>query len=294
MPRDLAEVAVGELWAYRQRGTDPVTCVEVLRLGTAKPPRVLVKFTDDRFEGRSEWVPPGRLKVPWDQADEWSAREQRWAMLRDSSEYIRGSTEDHALDMLEDGLRDYDLVEFLYNNDSGILRIHDVDALAQELDLDREFIAGDPASFVDDEGSLLVPWRVTQVIAKSLAHKFADVVLEQIEESEAEAQHHNRWGYASSSAHNGWISAEICAKVDEEFAPAREMVRQWCGAEARDRYSELLALRAEVYRLGALIERAVTALRSSGNEHDADTIERDLGIPLEAVRQAHQRDSAHQ
>lgn len=70
MPRDLAEVTVGELWAYRQRGTDPVTRVEVLRLGTAKPPRVLVKFTDDQFEGRSEWVPPRRLKVPWDQADE--------------------------------------------------------------------------------------------------------------------------------------------------------------------------------------------------------------------------------
>ncbi|MGY5281452.1 hypothetical protein [Nocardia gipuzkoensis] len=146
---------------------------------------MLVKFTDDRFEGRSEWVPPGRLKVPWDQAEEWSAREQRWAMLRDSSEYIRGSTEDHALDMLEDCLPDYDLVEFLYNDDSGILRIHDVDALAQDLDLDGEFIVGDPASFVDDEGSLLVPWRVTQVIAKSLARKFADVVLAQIEESES-------------------------------------------------------------------------------------------------------------
>ncbi|MGQ4617842.1 hypothetical protein [Nocardia sp. R7R-8] len=157
-----------------------------------------------------------------------------------------------------------------------------------------EFIAGDPASFVDDKGSLLVPWRVTQVIAKSLARKFADVVLPQIEESEAEAQRHNRWGYASSSASDGWISAEICAEADQEFAPARELVRQWCGAEAREGYDELLAFRAEVYRLGALIERAITALRSSGDERGADAIERDLGIPLEALRQAHQRDSDHQ
>ncbi|MGF6886352.1 hypothetical protein ABIA39_000319 [Nocardia sp. GAS34] len=292
MPRDLADVAVGELWAYRQRGTDPVTCVEVLRLGTAKPPRVLVKFTDNRFEGRSEWVPPARLKVPWDQAEEWLAREERWATLRDGSEYIRGTTEHHALDMLEDDLPGYDLVEFLYNSNAGILRIHDVDALAEDLGLDREFIVGDPASFVvDDDGSLLVPWRVTQVIAKSLARKFADVVVAQIEQREEEARRHNQWGYASST---GWISAEICAEVDQEFAPARELVRQWCGADARDRYDELLALRAEVYRLGALIERAVTALRSSGNDRDAEAIERDLGIPLEAVRQAHQRDSAHQ
>ncbi|MCC3332944.1 hypothetical protein [Nocardia abscessus] len=45
--------------------------------------------------------------MPWDQADEWSAREQRWATLRDGSEYIRNSTEGHALDLLESGFPDF-------------------------------------------------------------------------------------------------------------------------------------------------------------------------------------------
>lgn len=100
---------VGQRWAYRGKQTEPVTCVEVKRLGAGRPPRVLIKFVDDEFEGREEWAPPGRLKVLWANVDAWRANEQRWKNLRDESDHIRDTPEDHALWMVIDNLREWDL-----------------------------------------------------------------------------------------------------------------------------------------------------------------------------------------
>jgi hypothetical protein len=47
-----------------------------------------------------------------------------------------------------------------------------------------------------------------------------------------------------------------------------------------ERFDELLALRAEVARLGKLIERAIDALRKRGASATAATIERDLGVSI--------------
>lgn len=63
--RDAADVEPGESWAYRARGVDLLVEVVVVCVGTRKPARVLVRFVDDEFEGREQWVPPVRLKVPW-------------------------------------------------------------------------------------------------------------------------------------------------------------------------------------------------------------------------------------
>ena len=68
----------GEPWAYRARQVDPLVEVVVVRLGMQKPARLLVRFVADEFEGREEWVPPARLKVPWSGVEEFRAREERW------------------------------------------------------------------------------------------------------------------------------------------------------------------------------------------------------------------------
>ncbi|MGB7871480.1 MAG: hypothetical protein WBM01_24985 [Mycobacterium sp.] len=49
-----------------------------MKLGTQRPARVLVRFVDERFEGRQEWVPPARLKVSWAAVGVFREREARW------------------------------------------------------------------------------------------------------------------------------------------------------------------------------------------------------------------------
>lgn len=45
-----------------------------------KPARVLVRFEDPAEEGHEEWIPLARLKVRWENADAFRAREARWAV----------------------------------------------------------------------------------------------------------------------------------------------------------------------------------------------------------------------
>ncbi|MBB5070407.1 hypothetical protein BJ969_003495 [Saccharopolyspora gloriosae] len=70
-------LVVGQRWVYRRGARESATCVEVRRLGTSRPPRVRVVFLDDAYEGREEWVPPGRLQTGWERVAEWQAREDR-------------------------------------------------------------------------------------------------------------------------------------------------------------------------------------------------------------------------
>lgn len=70
--------AVGETWAYRHHGGDPLVQVLVRSIGSKRPARVLIRFVDAEFEGREEWVPPARLKVLWRDVDAFIARERRW------------------------------------------------------------------------------------------------------------------------------------------------------------------------------------------------------------------------
>ncbi|MCA2210564.1 hypothetical protein [Nocardia rosealba] len=279
MPRNLDGLAVGQKWAYRKRQVDQVTCVEILKIGTAKPARVQIKFFDDGYEGRQEWVPPARLKVRWADVDEWLARENRWAAVYAASDLE--VWEEHAWYMVFDNLRTVPLVASLdYHGTAGVLSISDVDALTAGLELERDALDADPVSFVDSDGTLVVSWTAGEGIVRRLAGKYADVLLAKMDEEERTRRNESRFGYQSGKQ---WISAETCAKVDAEMEmelrPARELVLQWCGAETADRHDELLALREEVVRLGALIERAVAALRR-GDRSEADSIERELGVPV--------------
>jgi hypothetical protein len=63
---DGTAVEAGQSWAYRARQSDALARVTAVRLGSQRPARVLVKFIDEAFEGRQEWVPPARLKARWD------------------------------------------------------------------------------------------------------------------------------------------------------------------------------------------------------------------------------------
>ncbi|MQY20541.1 hypothetical protein [Nocardia macrotermitis] len=280
MPRDLGDLAVGQEWAYRKRQVDETTRVEIVKIGAAKPARVQIKFLDDAHEGRQEWVPPARLKVLWANVDEWQARENRWAAVYAASDLE--VWEDHAWYMVFDYLRIRNVplvAELDYFGTAGVLGISDVDALIAGLELEPEMLS-DPVSFVDSDGTLVVPWAVAQVIVRRLAQKYADLLLAEMDAHERTRRQQNRFGHQSGKH---WISAEICARVDAEmeveYGPARELVRQWCGTEAVDRYDELLALREEVVRLGGLIERAVTVLRRA-DRREADAIERELGVPV--------------
>jgi hypothetical protein len=277
---------VGETWGYRARRQDPVVCVEVLKIGSKRPLRVLVRFADEGFEGRQEWVPPARLKVAWDGVEEWLAAERRWLAVVDASAVAVTTLEHRAAEMVFDRPDAEHFIDVMDAYRHAVLTVTDPAVFAAKLGYDaRELATG--VGYVRDGGTVVAPWPALRTVAQRVAELDADAVLAEMDRDDTRAEREATYGvWYRTRGEERHIDADICAEVDEEYKPVRDLVRQWCGAEARDRRHELAALRAEVVRLGGLIEMAITSLRQAGCDRAAATVERELGVPVEMLRRA--------
>jgi hypothetical protein len=277
---------IGEVWAYRARAQDALARVELLRIGTKRPPRVLVRFLDDQFEGKEEWVSPARLKVRWEQAGQWMFAERRWLAVRDASVSAVDSVDHRAAGMVLDSVAPQDFVDVIGCYRHAVLTVRDRGLFEAQLGFDAADLAVEPG-YVLDDGTVVAPWPALLKVVKRVAEQKADALLETMAREDAKAEReaiHGSWYRSRRGDDDGHISAEICAEVDAKYKPARDLVRQWCGAEARGRWDELVALRQEVGRLGHLVDAAINALRKAGAAGQAAELERQLGVPVELLR----------
>lgn len=277
-------VQTGELWAYRARGIDPLVEVAVVRLGSQKPERVLVRFVDEVFEGRQEWVPPGRLRVPWARVGEFVAREERWDRVV-AAGLPRDDPREGAAELVFTLLVD-DAVARMGYRERGTIHIARPDELAAGLGLEVGKLRDHPAAFVEDD-VLVAPWPITELVVSTAARRNPEPVMERVAAKERRAKHeaiHGR-SYGSWGGEGYTVPAEICAEVDAERGwPVRELLRSWCGVAAGERSDELIELREEVRRLGVVAERAIEALRNAGHASEASRLQRELGMTVEMLR----------
>ncbi|MFJ9083847.1 hypothetical protein ACIRL3_15600 [Streptomyces sp. NPDC102384] len=283
----------GERWAYRVAPHyGRVDEVEVVKIGTQRPLRIKVRFVAEEAEGREEWVPSARLRVRWRDKDAWLVREERWnELIKDSPDGDDPAFQ--AVTLLFDEHLAGEVMSFGFNSrERGLFYVDDVPALAALLDVPDDFFRSDPRTFTGDDGVLVAPWPTTVQVAARLAATQADRLVPVLDEQERKARHEAIHGcyYPGRGKNPGThISPEICAETDRGSKPGRDLLRRWCGTDAVETFEELKALRDEVLRIGKLMEQAIDCLRQSGQTKAADRFERDLGIPLEVLRQA-QRD----
>lgn len=273
-----------EAWAYRARQTDQLVQVRVIRIGTQKPARVLVHFVDDVFEGREEWVPPARLKVLWENVGAFREREARWDRIKEA-----GLDEDdprvEAAEQLFELLFDNEEVSVWYRR-GGALRVSEPAGLAAGLGLTAEQLTGHRLSFTEDD-ALVVPWEVTELVARAAARQNAPQILQIVASEERAAQReaiHGRWSGGNRSSRY-YFEPEQCIELDaEHYRPRRKVLRSWCGAEAVERFDELLELRKEIRRVAEIAQAAIGKLRAAGLQAEASRLERDLGTPVAMLR----------
>lgn len=275
---------VGESWAYRARQIDEVVEVEVLKIGTQRPARVLVRFVDERFEGRQEWVPPARLKVRWEAVDTFRECEALWARIEELG--IGDEPVSRAADEVFETLIDTDIARIDYR-EAGACRITDSACLTELTGLDAAVWMRCADGFADGK-DFVVPWPITEQIAAAAARCIPDPILDVVHREENEARYqaiHGHWYPGRGSRPDHTVPAEICIAVDNEHGkPRRAILRRWCGAEAVERYDELVELRKEIHRVGQIAETAIDALRKAGRTQQADSLARQLGTPVEMLR----------
>lgn len=274
----------GESWAYRARRVDPLVEVRVVRIGTQKPARVLIRFIDDEFEGREEWVPPARLKVLWNAVNEYRTREQRWTRLYDVG-LERGDPRELAAEEVFQLLIEDSVASFLYAP-GGAISIKQPLVLANQLNLPTEQLTGHPDSFVED-GAVIAPWEITELVVRTAVTKNAEYILQKAWKAETRARYESIHGHyiSASRGERLYISPEVSIEHDNEYGkPCRDILRSWCGIEAVERFDELVELRKEIKRVGDVAQSAINALRAAGHASQASQLERELGTPVEMLR----------
>lgn len=275
----------GEVWAYRERPRalgEPVHRVEIVKHGNRNG-MIQVRRLDGDDAGLQEWASPSSLLCPWDEADRRLGDEQRMMAVREASAAAQGSAEHEAAVFVMGhcglGRR---VVLGRSKAELGVMRISNAAAVGKELGLDLGELAREhPAAFTGSHGVLVVPWPMAVAVARQAARAFAEAILPELEREERESRSRSLYGWDNP----GYLRARGAGKEQPEPGRTKvhELVRDWCGTEPVERFDELLALRAEVVRLGGLIERAVTALRQRGASATAATIERDLGVPISTL-----------
>jgi hypothetical protein len=274
----------GESWAYRARQVDPLVEVLVVRLGTQKPARVLVRFVDDQFEGREEWVPPGRLKVSWREVEEYRAREERWTRIQATGPNRDDPREDAATEVFE--LLIDDAVASIGYGCGGSVTISQPDALAAQLGLQVAELTGHPDAFVED-GAVVAPWSVTERVARAAAELNPEPIMQRVWAEEQKAQYEAIHGHylRMSRGRDTSVSPEHSIEFDNDYLkPRRQVLQSWCGAEAVKRFDELIELRKEVKRVADVAQSAIDALRAAGHASQAAQLQRELGTTVEMLR----------
>jgi hypothetical protein len=272
---------MGEHWAYRARPKElggAVRRVEIVRVGgSGRSGWLHVQFLDGDDAGLQEWVNPNSLVTLWADIDVFRADDAGELALAEASRQVRGSTEFEAARMILRFVRPKNRLRLRRGvADAGVLELGRLDDAAPVIGMDTAELRADSMVYEKSDGSCLAGWPVTERVARQVASRTAEEILPEVDRKQQDIE--------QERTQSSWYSysRRDDRKLDAEAAVLRT-VRAWCGEDKADRYDELVALRAEVIRLGELVEKAVKALRDRGHGVIASTIERDLGVHISSL-----------
>lgn len=273
----------GQVWGYRKRANATLEPVRIVRRGTARPKWALVAFESPEAEGAQEWVPIGRLKVPWGERGDFLAREARWEAataasigVTEAQEWAAGTV----FDLLDAERR----VDYSAQARAGVSKITDPVAFTHAFGIEYSSLLAEPTAFEED-GAVVMPWAGTERLARTLATLHPRRVLEAVQLAEAAAEAKavaDIQRYSMSMIPTAYRNEQPldAARTEQE---SRDLVRQWCCHPALDQWHDLQGLRREVARLGSIIAKAASVLEAKGYKRDATEIRKLHGIAHETL-----------
>lgn len=284
----------GQEWVYRPKARTPGAPVFRARIEKVRPgksPKVQIRVLDGEDAGLLTWVSKITLQVPWAQHDAWSADEERYELAVARSASWFDTPEFHAAMRLADEIWTGVGIQVGYNVPvRGLLLVADAPAAKAAFGQDLEELLADELSFTDRFGTLVAPKDAALRWAQRAAGIRSDEVLRLVQKEEAQLRDSLVHGKTSRQRRGEeyWFPPELCAEWFEDDNAVLQVLRSWCGAKPQERFDELVALREEVERLNAIVQRALSALRAAGLEQAAEDLHRAFGYrPGERERPEH-------
>jgi hypothetical protein len=117
-----------------------------------------------------------------------------------------------------------ELIEMNYGRPGGYVVVADRERLLKFIDAEASLLA-DPVAFVDDDGSYVAPWAVTERLALHVAPRFAAEVLAYVAREQERHRHRAIYGeQQTNGARSGYCSPEVCAEVDRKWQPTHDLL----------------------------------------------------------------------
>lgn len=271
-------------WAYRERPRTPggpVHRVELLQKGPPRSNKVRIRWLDGEYEGLDEWVSQFRLIVPWEEAEDFLADEERLEAVRKAGENIDP--------LLDSAIGQVFIAQpedtYTYVDLDSALFITDFFEREEWLGFTTSELLDEPLAFVDRHGTYHAPLSVAEKVARRICELYPQQVTEHIGQEEARLQEEALRGRSFTmgrgrTREEWFVPPKRCAEYLREREPVFAVVREWCGEEA-ERWNELQALREEVDRLRKVISDLAFKLRLEGSYGRASWLRRQLTVEAE-------------
>ncbi|SDP44137.1 hypothetical protein SAMN04487914_111121 [Arthrobacter sp. ok909] len=229
-----------------------------------------MRFEDPDAKGLEEWVPDGRLKCQWADAEAFSARERRWAAVKSAS--IVSDDIDWAVGVTLDSLTPMGMIDGCGGR-TGIspYKIGDVSALSRLCGIPEDDLTSPPTAFKEGE-RFIVPFETAARVARTLAAQHPEVVLRAVEREERDFEERQyEWRQHGSPPRGRKFEA-----WDEALRRSFQMRRDWVGKHHDVLWREVLIARIEVQRMRELVESAANMLQANGHMASAARLRRSL------------------
>jgi hypothetical protein len=234
-----AGLAVGTVWAYRAKLSDRLVEVEVLAVGESRPARVKIAHRDDSYEGKIEWVPGSRLKVPWQRVDEYRAEELRWATLRRSGGPQRGQS-DAAYEVLDFYFSE-EQIALYYNGGDGTSVIGDVQSVADQCGIPVEVLRH--LDSFEENGELHVPWETTLLVVETTMRARGRELIRSARRELREARGDAEDAFRSGMFDRPWAYESLEVEMEKwegrQRSSGLDFFEQWAGPEQSELADEL-------------------------------------------------------
>lgn len=276
----------GEDWLYWDVPARAWRRVVLLVVPSEAPKRVRIQHLDPKKRGAAEWVPAGRLRVPWAERDDYLASQDRWANAERHAPST--PTTDAAMVVLA-AYAPESLADLASNGSAGIMEVFDGNELSRLSGVDVAALATAEDAYCESD-VLHLPWPQTEQVLIGLCRRNPLPALQWLRTDAARAQ-------AAADARgdsersddteldtNDHPDARRYRQWRDSARERRQTVERWLSADSPSlatRYLELERMYQELAEEVASALPRITATRSQVANEQAQRL-RDLlgrGLP---------------